>query len=49
LDGVTVGIDFVDRNARLAAEYMRGLVAGARASAPEPASHAVSTDLPVRP
>ena len=27
----TVGIEFADRNARLAAEYMRGLIAGARA------------------
>jgi sugar phosphate isomerase/epimerase len=27
IDGQTVGIDFVDRNARLAAEYLRGLLA----------------------
>jgi sugar phosphate isomerase/epimerase len=26
VDGKTVGIDFVDKNARLAAEYMRGLI-----------------------
>jgi hypothetical protein len=30
VDGLTVGIDFVDKNARLAAEYMRGIVAEAR-------------------
>ena len=29
VEGVTVGIDFVDRNARLAAEYMRALLASA--------------------
>jgi sugar phosphate isomerase/epimerase len=29
VDGLTVGIDFVDKNARLAAEYMRGIVAEA--------------------
>lgn len=31
VDGVTVGIDFVDKNARLAAEFMRGIVARADA------------------
>jgi sugar phosphate isomerase/epimerase len=30
VDGKTVGIDFVDKNARLAAEYMRGILAEAR-------------------
>jgi sugar phosphate isomerase/epimerase len=29
VDGLTVGIDFVDKNARLAAEYMRRIIAGA--------------------
>jgi sugar phosphate isomerase/epimerase len=29
VDGVTVGLDFVDRNARLAAEYMRRIIANA--------------------
>jgi len=29
VDGKAVGIDFVDRNARLAAEYMKGIVAEA--------------------
>jgi hypothetical protein len=29
VDGKTVGIDFVDKNAQLAAEYMRGVVAQA--------------------
>ena len=30
VDGRTVGIDFVDKNAQLAAEYMRGILAEAR-------------------
>jgi len=30
VDGRTVGLDFVDKNARLAAEYMRGILAEAR-------------------
>ncbi len=30
VDGKTVGIDFVDKNAKLAAEYMRGIVAEAK-------------------
>jgi sugar phosphate isomerase/epimerase len=30
VDGKTVGIDYVDKNARLAAEYMRGVIAEAR-------------------
>jgi len=30
LDGQTAGIEFCDRNARLAAEYMRGLIAEAK-------------------
>jgi hypothetical protein len=29
VDGQTVGLDFVDKNARLAAEYMRGILAQA--------------------
>jgi hypothetical protein len=29
VNGQTVGIDFVDKNAQLAAEYMRGVVAEA--------------------
>jgi sugar phosphate isomerase/epimerase len=29
VDGVTVGLDFADTNARLAAEYMRAVIAGA--------------------
>jgi sugar phosphate isomerase/epimerase len=34
VDGRTVGIEFVDRNAKLAAEYMRAAIAGARQAAP---------------
>jgi sugar phosphate isomerase/epimerase len=30
VDGRTVGLDFVDKNAQLAAEYMRGILAGAK-------------------
>jgi sugar phosphate isomerase/epimerase len=30
VDGRTVGVDFVDKNARLAAEYLRGILAEAR-------------------
>jgi hypothetical protein len=30
VDGKTVGIDYVDKNARLAAEYMRGVIAEAK-------------------
>ena len=33
VDGETVGIDFVDRNARLAAQYMKSVVADARREA----------------
>ena len=32
-DGVTVGLEFADLNAQLAAEYMRGLIAGVEAEA----------------
>lgn len=32
VDGVTVGLDFVDSNARLAAEYMRNVIQAARQS-----------------
>ena len=31
VEGQTVGMDFVDKNARLAAEYMRGVIAEAEA------------------
>ncbi len=30
VDGKTVGLDFVDKNAQLAAEYMRGIMAEAK-------------------
>jgi hypothetical protein len=30
VDGQTVGVDFVDKNAQLAAEYMRGILAEAK-------------------
>lgn len=33
VDGLTAGIDFVDRNARLAAQYMRQIIAESKASA----------------
>jgi hypothetical protein len=39
IDGHTVGLDFVDRNVELAAEYMRGILAQARDSAGVSAAH----------
>ena len=30
VEGKTVGLDFVDKNAQLAAEYMKGILADAR-------------------
>jgi hypothetical protein len=30
VDGRTVGLEFVDKNAQLAAEYMRGILAEAK-------------------
>jgi hypothetical protein len=30
IDGKTVGIDFADRNAEMAAEFMRGIIAAAK-------------------
>ncbi|MBI3666524.1 MAG: sugar phosphate isomerase/epimerase [Acidobacteria bacterium] len=36
VDGETVGIEFADRNARLAAQYMKGLIAEVRADAETP-------------
>jgi sugar phosphate isomerase/epimerase len=40
VNGETVGIDFVDRNARLAAQYMKGVIADARRNAPVAQVHA---------
>ena len=37
VDGLTVGIDFADKNARLAAQYMRGVLAQAKSRQPAPA------------
>jgi hypothetical protein len=40
VSGATAGIDFVDRNARLAAEYMRQAIAGAQCGVETEASAA---------
>jgi len=42
VDGVTAGLDFADLNARLASEYLGGLIAEVKSAAPassQPASH----------
>lgn len=41
VNGETVGIDFVDKNARLAAQYMRGIIASARRNTVELATPSV--------